>query len=57
MKTDWNWPLRISALSEAFVYVIPFDLREVISLLSDFCCLMSVQKRLLGLAGSSVFFV
>ena len=33
VKTDWNWPLRISALPEAFVYVIPFDLREVISLL------------------------
>ena len=57
MKTDWNWPLRISALSEAFVYLIPFDLKEVISLLSDFCCLLSVQKRLLSLAGSLVFSV
>ena len=57
VKTDWNCPLRILALSEAFVYTIPFDLREVISLLSDFCCLMSFQKRLLGLAGSSEFSV
>ena len=57
VKTDWNCPLRILASSEAFVYTIPFDLREVISLLSDFCCLMSVQKRLLGLAGSSEFSV
>ena len=36
------------------MYTIPFDLREVISLLSDFCCLMSVQKRLLGLANNVV---
>ena len=37
-KADWNWPIKIFALSEAFVYVTPFDFKEVISLLSDFCC-------------------
>ena len=55
VKTDWNWPFKIFALSEAFVYVTPFDFKEVISLLSDFRCLISVQKRLLGLAGCSSF--
>ena len=46
VKTDWNWPFKLFALSEAFVYVTPFDFKEVISLLSDFCCLIiSVQKR------------
>ena len=55
VKTDWNWPFKIFALSEAFVYVTPFDFKEVISLLSDFCCFISVQKRLLGLAGCSAF--
>ena len=43
------------AFSDALVYVIPLDFREVISLLSLFCCLMRVQKRLLGLPGSSEF--
>ena len=55
VKTDWNWPSKIFALSEAFVYVKPFDFKEVISLLSDLCRFISVQKRLLGLVGCSAF--
>ena len=50
VKKDWNWPFRMFALAEALAYVTPFDFKEVISLLYDFCCLISVQKRLLGLA-------
>ena len=55
VKVDWNWPFKVFALSEAFVYVTPFNFKEVISLLSDFCRLISVQKRLLGLASCSTF--
>ena len=47
--TDWNWPFKIFALSEAFVYVAPFDFKEVISLLSIFCCLISIQKRTISM--------
>ena len=42
VMTDWNWPFKIFALSEAFVYVAPFDFKEVISLLSVFSCLISI---------------
>ena len=47
--TDWNWPFKIFSLSEAFVYVAPFDFKEVISLLSVFCCLISIQKRTISM--------
>ena len=44
VQTGWNWPFKIFAVSEAFVYVTPFDFKEVISLLSEFCCFISVQN-------------
>ena len=38
VKTDLNRVLRTLGFSTVAVWVIPFDLREVISLLSEFCC-------------------
>ena len=35
----------------------PFDVREFISLLSDFCCLMSMSKHVEALTGSGEFCV
>ena len=46
VKTDWNWPFKIFALSEAFVYVTPFDLSEGPTFDQDS---RSVVRSLIGL--------
>ena len=45
-RYNLNCMFRIFDLTTCRVYVSPLDLRELIVLLSDFCCLTSVKNRL-----------
>ena len=48
VKIDWNLALRMFAFSTVAVWLMPFDFRQLISLLSDFCCFTNVYRRLFG---------